>query len=322
MEIKEVILDSEKEKVKKFLKTFALEYDDDLDYSLYISEDDKVIGTISRSANIIKAFAVSKKYKGSLASQLISEMIKNIFKNGYHFYQAYTKPEIKQIFESLNFYEIISSEKVSLLESKNRNINQVLENIKVSNNLVSNNTACIVMNCNPFTLGHLYLIKHAAKLHDLVIIFLVEEEKSYFSFQDRLQMVKKGIKGIDNVAVIGSSNYLISSLTFPTYFLKQENIQVEEQAMLDTLIFKKYFIPIFGLKKRYLGSEEDLVTKKYNNILNEELAEFIEIIPRKKLLGKNISATTVRKYLKEKDFDGIKELVPKSTYDFLIKKYG
>lgn len=53
-------------------------------------------------------------------------------------------------------------------------------------------SGAIVMNCNPFTKGHRYLIEQALKTVEYLYIFVVEEDKSYFKFQDRLKMVKGG----------------------------------------------------------------------------------------------------------------------------------
>lgn len=50
----------------------------------------------------------------------------------------------------------------------------------------------IVMNCNPFTLGHRYLVEEASRQSDLLYIFVVEEDKSDFPFEDRFNMVKAG----------------------------------------------------------------------------------------------------------------------------------
>lgn len=321
MEFKLALLDSEKELIKEFLNKFSLSYDQDIDYSLYVVIDEKIIGTISASLNIIKAFAVDLDYRGSLASTLISRAINELYRRGYTFYQVYTTPNNKAMFEAMNFYEIISSENVSLLESKNRDIMAELIRLKDKYKVNSSDVAAIVMNCNPFTNGHLYLITEASKKHEQVIVFLLEEEKSMFSFASRYEMVLIGVASLDNVVVIPSSNYLISSLTFPTYFLKQEDEKTFEEAKLDALIFEKYFIPIFNIKKRYLGSEEDIVTSKYNKVLKEYFGDFIEIIPRIKNNDKYISASIVRKYLENKEFEKIKEIVPLTTYSFLKSKY-
>lgn len=322
MIIKQAFLANEIERIKTFLSSFNLGYDNDIDNSWYVEEDGEIIATISTSKNIIKSFAVSENYRGQIASNLISNTINFLFFKGYTYVQVYTKKENSVIFQSLNFYEIISSDKVSLLETKNRSIENTLNKIKNDYNLVGNNVGSIVMNCNPFTLGHKYLITNASKNHDLLIVFIVEEDKSQFKFVDRFNMVKLGVSELENVKVVPSSGYLISSLTFPTYFLKKEDEKIYEQATLDALIFEKYFIPTFNLKRRYLGSEEDLVTKKYNEVLKAKLGDFITIIDRLQYNNENISASIVRKLISEGRFQELPNYVPKTTYDYLMKLYG
>ena len=319
MEIRVALLEYEKENVKAFLKLFDLEYDQDLDYTLYAVENDEIIGTISSSKYLVKAFAVKKN--SQIASTLISELINYLYQNQIYYYQVYTKPIYKCVFEALNFKEIITSTNVCLLESRNRNIADEL--LKVKNNLPfeSEDIGCIVMNCNPFTLGHQYLITEASKRHHHLLVFILEEDKSFFSFKDRIHLVREGTKHLKNVVIIPSGPYLISSLTFPTYFLKEDVDQVKEEALCDALIFKKYFIPIFKIKKRYLGTETDLVTNRYNLVLQEVLGDLIEVIPRIKASGENISASRVRALLKDKDFEAISSLVPSSTLEYLKARY-
>ena len=59
----------------------------------------------------------------------------------------------------------------------------------------------IVANCNPFTLGHLRIMEYASSQVDFLYVFVVEEDLSYFSFKDRLLMVKENLKHRDNIIV-------------------------------------------------------------------------------------------------------------------------
>ncbi len=184
---------------------------------------------------------------------------------------------------------------------------------------------CIVMNCNPFTLGHRYLIETAAKRVDILFVFVVEEDKSYFKFEDRINMVKEGVKDISNVLVFPSGNYMISSTTLPQYFDKKHlgNIQVSatEDLQLFAIIAEK-----LNIKVRFAGEEpKDGFTRNYNDAMRITLPrygiKFIEI-PRKKVKSKNavISATDVRKYIEEGNRKEAENLLPESTIELLIKK--
>lgn len=183
----------------------------------------------------------------------------------------------------------------------------------------------IVMNCNPFTLGHRYLIEYASQQVDKLYIFVVEEDKSVFPFADRFELVKKGTADLSNVVVIPSGRFIISSLTFQQYFEKGENQDVIVDAGSDIEIFAKSIAPSLNITVRFAGEEPlDNVTRQYNasmrSILPQYGIEFAEI-PRKKQGDEAISASRVRKLLETKDFDTIAELVPETTLDYLIKKY-
>lgn len=184
---------------------------------------------------------------------------------------------------------------------------------------------CIVMNCNPFTRGHQYLIEYAAKRTDNLYIFVVEENASYFSFEDRLKLVKKGTSHLPNVEVLPSGKFIISAYTFPGYFLKDGNKEIEVDVSMDVKIFGRYIAPALNLSVRFVGEEpNDFVTRKYNEEMKEVLPDYgvqLEIIKRKERNEKVISASLVRQLLKEKNFAQIKELVPLTTYEYLKEKY-
>lgn len=184
----------------------------------------------------------------------------------------------------------------------------------------------IVMNCNPFTFGHRYLIETAAKQVDTLYIFVVEENKSFFKFEDRYQLVKLGTQDIDNVIVLPSGKFIISALTFPGYFYKDKNKDAIVDTSKDVDLFGKYIAKVLNIKVRFVGEEPiDMVTRQYNRTMQERLPlyniEFVEI-PRKEIDSQVISASRVRKCLETKDFGQIEKLVPKTTYEYLVKKYS
>lgn len=184
----------------------------------------------------------------------------------------------------------------------------------------------IVMNCNPFTKGHRYLIELAASKVDRLYIFVVKEDKSFFKFEDRFEMVRQGTMDLKNVVVVSSGKFIISSLTFPEYFMKDYVKEKNFDVSMDVETFCKYIAPPLNITKRFAGEEPfDPVTLNYNEnmrrILPEYGMEFCEI-PRLSLDEKRIiNATEVRRLLKERDFDTIREYVPESTLSILQEKY-
>lgn len=185
----------------------------------------------------------------------------------------------------------------------------------------------IVMNCNPFTLGHRYLIEYAASKVDFLYIFVVEENKSFFPFEDRLELVKKGTADIPNVVVLPSGNFIISAVTFPGYFYKDDLKETKIDCSNDLSVFAQYIAPALNIKVRFAGEEPlDPVTKQYNEGMYEILPQygmqFCEIPRKQDDEGVGvISASRVRKLLKEGDYDGLKKLVPQTTFDYLVKRY-
>lgn len=319
MTLKEVITSLEREKIANFLKEFNLEYQT-VDHTIYLEEDDQIIGTVSSKENIITSFAISISYQEhNLANILISEIIKYLFSKGFDHLFIYTKPMYKKVFESLAFKEIIETDNVLILESNNRSIEEELLKLKKQYQIEGENLGAIVVNANPFTKGHFYLVEQASKRHEKLLVFVVEEDKSFFSFKDRFELVKRGTKQLENVIVLPSSKYIISNVTFPTYFLKKDVDGVKEQAYLDALIFKKYFFKIFHITKRYVGTETDLVTSRYNEALKTVFKDDLIEIPRIQYNGEDISASRVRKLFQEKNFDELKKIVVDTTYDYLVE---
>ena len=184
----------------------------------------------------------------------------------------------------------------------------------------------LVMNCNPFTFGHQYLVEYAAARVVKLYIFVVEEDKSEFPFADRIELVKQGVKNFSNVEVLPSGKFIISQQTFSGYFNKAELQDVQVDSSEDVEIFGREIAPTLGITIRFAGEEpQDNVTRQYNETMKEILprygVEFCEI-PRKTFGGEVISASTVRKALKVGDFDKIKNLVPPTTLLYLRGRYS
>ncbi len=203
-------------------------------------------------------------------------------------------------------------------------VTAILKEHPLSQDLFDN--GAIVMNCNPFTKGHRYLIEKAASKVNRLYIFVVEEDKSFFKFTDRFEMVLKGTEDIKNVVVVPSGRFIISAYTFPEYFMKDYVKEKDFDVSMDIETFCKYIAPPLHIKKRFAGEEPfDPVTNNYNenmaNILPKYGMEFI-VIPRYALDKERvINATKVRELLKTKSFDELREYVPASTYEILMNKY-
>ena len=186
------------------------------------------------------------------------------------------------------------------------------------------NIGAIVMNCNPFTLGHRYLIEVSSKKVDLLYVFVVEENKSYFPFEDRINLVKEGTRDIKNVVVLPSGRYMISAQTLPTYFMKEEHKNIVMDASRDLDMFV-YIANELNIKVRFVGEEPvDQVTRQYNESMKQYLNKYridVEEIARLKSDKQIISASIVRSLIKQSKWIEIKKYVPNSTYQYIKENY-
>jgi [citrate (pro-3S)-lyase] ligase len=185
-------------------------------------------------------------------------------------------------------------------------------------------TGAAVMNCNPFTLGHRYLIETAAKQCDRLLVFVLSEDKSFFPAEDRIELVRQGCADLTNVTVLPTGPYLISSATFPTYFLKDRERAGQVQCMLDIEIFAGHYAPRFGITRRFVGTEPlSPMTNAYNEALKACLPprgiELIEV-PRMEKSEAPVSASAVRRFLEEGNAEAVRALVPETTYRYLQAK--
>lgn len=176
----------------------------------------------------------------------------------------------------------------------------------------------VVMNCNPFTLGHRYLIEQAAKQVERLFVMVVREDCSLFAYAERKAMVEQGVAHLENVTVIDGSEYAISQATFPTYFLKRLDDAADTQMLLDLDLFHRHIAPALGATVRFVGTEPtDRLTRRYNQLMHEVLADVRETARLEKK-GNAVSASRVRKAMEQGDMSTIRQLVPPTTLPYII----
>lgn len=330
LNIDKVNLENEREiiEVKDFLKKFDLKYDCSVDYTIVARDNQNIIATASKEKNVVKCFAISDKYQGEgLSTQLLTNLINKMFDEGYFHSLVFTKLKNKELFAGMGYKEVAHTDKVILMEMGNSNIDKKLNKIIKDYNIdIKRKRAMLVMNCNPFTYGHQYLIERASKENEEVLVFVVEEDKSSFPFHIRYKLVQEGTSHLSNVKVIKGTEYIISSATFPNYFLRKDDDSLLEYTKLDASICGEQFGKKLNINRRYVGEEPYCeVTNIYNSTLMEILPKYhmeLIVIPRKEIESRAISASYVRELLKNENYEEIKKLVPPTTYDFLISSEG
>lgn len=315
----------DKEKYKVLLNENELDYSE-CDFEFGIFDDDLLIGAIALDNNCIKQICVDKKYQGEgIAATLVSEIISFANNKGIIDLFVFTKPDYEQLFVSLGFNSICKIDKVVLLENKRDGINQYVDELKQSF-VNKHKVGALVMNLNPITKGHLYLIEKALEQADHVHLFLVKEDKSSFPYEVRLKLLEESVRHLSNLTIHSGSDYIISSLTFPTYFIKSSADIDKSYPLLDASIFADYIAKALNITVRFVGSEPySKTTNVYNQVLKAELPKFgIEVIEidRVKISGEVVSASKVRNCIKSDDISSIVNFVPEVVVQFLKTKAG
>ena len=320
MEIRQntVLRFSAKAQWENLLQKAGLTPDKDTDQTVTVWEGESLIATGSRKGNLLKCIAVDPAHRGEdLTAAVLSRLRNDAFQAGYKHLFLYTKPENLQMFEGLFFYPIAQTDTVLLMEDRRNGIREFLDSLPEA--LPGEKIGAAVMNCNPFTLGHRYLIETAAKECDHVYVFVLSEDQSRFSAKDRMEMVRLGTKDLGNVTVLPTGPYLISSATFPTYFLKDREQAAQIHCRLDIEIFTKYFVPRFGITHRYVGTEPlSPMTAQYNEALKTYLKDItLREVSRLEKEDAPVSASRVRSLLDAGE--DISPYVPQSTYQYLTQ---
>ncbi len=313
----------ERDRIECFLSGHSLRLEAGIEYCVAILDGEEIIASGSFERNVLKCIAVDLRYSGmGIAGKVVSRLVTEEFNRGRDHLFIYTKPENAEKFRELGFYEISRvPAKVVLLENRPDGIAAYIKQLK-NCTIQGNEAAGIVVNCNPFTNGHRYLIEKAAAECDVLHIFVVWEDRSVFPAEIRYRLVKEGTKHLGNVVVHKGRDYIISNATFPTYFMKCPDEAVKTQCLLDIKIFAQYIAPVLSIKRRYVGQEPFCqVTAAYNQTMKEILPGYgMEVVelPRMCLNGMAVSASEVRRQLEMGNMRAVKEMVPETTYDFLV----
>lgn len=346
----------QRQRIEAFLKRNGLRFDDMHYYAAITDDDGEMIAGGGLKGNVIKCVAVDDAHKGeAIANTLISHLIAHANEEGHSNVMLFTKPKNRQLFESLSFRLLAEAPEAVLMETGIGGINNMVEQLKKIKEegevCKENNQGCkkeektnlnittpqhlnpstpqplttttplrgvVVMNCNPFTLGHRYLIEQAAKQVERLFVMVVREDCSLFAYAERKAMVEQGVTHLENVTVIDGSEYAISQATFPTYFLKRLDDAADTQMLLDLDLFRRHIAPALGATVRFVGTEPtDQLTRRYNQLMHEVLADVRETARLEKK-GNAVSASRVRKAMEQGDMSTIRQLVPPTTLPYII----
>ncbi len=338
----------QRRQIETFLQANGLRYDDVDYYAALVDESsDEMIAGGGLKGCVIKCVAVADGHKGeAVANVIVSHLLAKANEDGYQCVKLYTKPHNRQLFESLSFRLIAEAPNAILMETgvggiekwsdelriKNDELRIRSDELRITNDelgvrndelrikSVRKPIGAIVMNANPFTLGHRFLVEQSSELVERLYVVVVREDCSMFSYSERKAMVIQGVRDIGNVVVVDGSDYAVSAATFPTYFLKQISDVTDTQITLDLDIYRRRIAPALGATVRFFGSEPtDPLTRRYNELMHQQLGEdHVHEIQRKQQDGSPISASRVRKTMLEGRLWDAIQMVPPTTIPYII----
>ena len=309
------------------LEREGIERDRNLTYSAAIYDDDgQMIATGSLFENTLRCLAVDGAHRGEgLMAVIVAHLVQAQLERGNTHLFLYTKIDSAKFFAPLGFTEIARVDgRLVFMENRRDGFARYLKSLAPYAG--ERPGAALVMNANPFTNGHRYLIQQAAAQCDWLHLFLVKEDSSRFPYEDRLDLVLKGTADIPRLTVHRGSEYIISRATFPCYFIKEQSVINHCYTEIDLKIFRQYLAPALGVTHRFVGTEPFCrVTAQYNQDMRYWLetptisAPPIELVEIERLRYQEmpISASRVRQLLAKNDLTAIAPLVPAVTLHYL-----
>jgi len=319
---------SDRESLRSFLAKHQLKFEEQIQAAYgVLDECGRLRACGCAEGSILKCFAVDPELRGqNILGQLVSHLVQNRFSAGLYHLFIVTREKNRALFANCGFTPLTQAAGVVLLDNQPDGPGIFAAPLRQPGD-ERRIIGALVMNCNPFTLGHRALAEFACRQCDAVYLFVVEEDRSLFSAQVRLDLVREGTADLPNIRVYPSGPYMISSATFPTYFLKEGESAAEIQSQLDISLFAQRIAPLLHITRRFAGSEPlDTTTASYNRAMSQLLPrygiEFVEM-ERKERAGAVISASRVRKLLSEYGVcREVLDLVPPSTGRYLKKHFS
>ena len=302
---------------------------------LGIYEHERLVATGARDDNRLKCITVHPDFRqGTLFNELLSALITDAYEQGIERLFLYTKPESVSAFSHLGFQELTRTlDGICFMERGRPNLADYIDQLRRTNEAYDSAYGAskgavesIVMNANPFTLGHRALIEDALSRAERLHLFILSEDASLVPTAIRARLVKEGTADLTGIVYHTTDSYIISRASFPSYFLKKEREGTKAQATLDAILYRDKIAPALGITNRTVGDEPfDRVTSIYNESLLEQFdgAIMLTLVPRVETAdGIPISASRVRAALMNNDMKLVRALVPDASYRYFRSSEG
>jgi [citrate (pro-3S)-lyase] ligase len=304
---------------RRLIESQGLAFEDGCDDIVGLYDNGRLVATAARAGYVLKMFAVDASCQGGEVLGALATALTSLGRAaGHDAFLVFTRPEHASSFEYCQFRLLVASGAVALLECGGG-----LERYLAANRHLRRDglNGAVVINGNPFTRGHQYLVETAAAKVDTLYTFIVREDRSVFPFAVRYQLAEEATRHVPNRVLLDTSRYAVSAGTFPSYFLRRNDEKAQLQMQVDVRLFASHLAPAFGITRRFVGHEPYCeTTASYNRTMTELLPLYgIELVEvQRAAVGDHfITATDVRAALAAGDFDTVERLVPPCTLDYL-----
>jgi [citrate (pro-3S)-lyase] ligase len=322
---------------RRLVESQGLSWEAGCDEVAGIYEGGRLVATASRAGCVLKMFAIDAASQGGeTLGQLVTSLVESGRRAGHDSLLVYTRPENAASFEQCNFRLLVAATGIVLLEwggGLERYLAR-LRGVAASSGQHAGlprrsaegaKAGGIVLNGNPFTRGHQYLVESAAAQVERLFVFVVREEGSAFPFAARYRMAEEGTRHLENVVVLDTSRYAVSAATFPSYFLRRHDDRARLQMEVDARLFGRHLAPAAGVTRRFVGHEPYCeTTAAYNRVMAAVLPEYgvdlVEVERAKDAEGVFVSATRVRAAYAAGDMETVRRLVPATTLAILQER--
>jgi [citrate (pro-3S)-lyase] ligase len=309
---------------RRLIQSQGLAFDDGCDDFVGLYDGGRLVATAARAGYVLKMFAVAPSHQGEDVLGALATALTELGRAaGEDACLVFTRSEHAASFEHCQFRLLVTGGAVALLECGGGLERYLAEHAPLRREGVN---GAVVVNGNPFTRGHQYLVETAAAGVDHLYLFIVREDRSVFPFAARYRLAEEATRHVPNVVLLDTSRYAVSAGTFPSYFLRRDDEKARLQMEVDARLFGARLAPAFGISRRFVGHEPYCeTTASYNRTMADVLPQYgVALVEVRRAADGDrfISATDVRAALAAGDMATVERLVPPSTLEYLRSAAG
>jgi [citrate (pro-3S)-lyase] ligase len=310
---------ADRDAARRLVESCDLRFLENFDDLMGIFEDGRLVGCGARAGRVLEMLVVAPEHRGGgLVGEIVGELMRRGCEAGCTGFFIFTRPCTAPTFARLGFKPLVEHEKAVLLEHGNGLLGYLRGRAALAR---SGSNGAVVINADPFSLGHQYLVECAAARTDTVYVLVPNEGRFVLPLVDRLELARRGTAHIPNAVVTDAGPYVLGPATVPAYFLKPGDQPDQVALEIDADLFGRHIAPFLNITTRIVGTEPlDPATRSYNQALFRRLSKWglrLVEIERKKIGDRWINTAHVHNALARSDWREVEAFVPLSTLAFL-----